>query len=80
MRDCEQYYDSKKFLKEDYPHFYFSLCNFIKTLSGTWFFSECHNPDCDGSRFEITLHDACGNFRQITATKSGATYIFKQNQ
>ena len=68
MRDCRQYYSNYSDLKED------------DSLCGIWFFKECFNPDCNGSRFAVELHDGRKNIKNLNAIKAEGAYIFKENQ
>lgn len=72
------YYDQKKKqqLRLDYPIFYKQLMDYIASLSETWFFVECYNPDGDGSRFSIILHDGFRHHLSISSTKRNSRYEF----
>ena len=80
MKDAEQYYSNYSDLKEDYPHFALELIKYIDSLHERWFFNECFNPDCDGSRFAVVLHNGGKALKNISAVKTGAAYTFEENQ
>ena len=80
MKEYEQYYTSFKDLKGDYPRFAYALNNYISSLPEIWFFKECFNPDFDGSRFAIEIHDGRRNAKHIMALKNGDSYDFEELQ
>lgn len=80
MKEPEQYYSNYSDLKEDYPHFALELRKYIDSLHERWFFKECFNPDCDGSRFAVELHNGGKAVKSIFAIKSGSSYSFEENQ
>ena len=80
MKDPEQYYSDYSGLKEDYPLFALELRKYIDSLHERWFFKECFNPDCDGSRFAVELHDGGKKSKSLFAIKSGSSYVFEENQ
>lgn len=78
MTEAEFYYNQGtiKNLKDAYPSFYSQLLTYVSSLPQKWFFVECYNPDCDGSRFSVLLHDGRNNQLSISATRLGTTYTF----
>ena len=80
MKDLDQYYSDYSTLKEDHSYFALELRNYIDSLPGKWFFKECFNPDCDGIRFVIELHNGGKESKILYSVKSGSSYIFNENQ
>ena len=78
MAEPLYYYSHKEkvLLKDTYPYFYSKLIDYLSSLPKEWFFEECYNPDLDGSRFSIILHDGGTNHLSVNAYKQTSTYSF----
>lgn len=67
-------------LHENYPHFYYCLSSFVKSIDTNirWYFKDCYDPEFNGSKFNViyATHSDRTKFLCITAYKDESNFRF----